>query len=190
MQPPQLAESAARERLLRCAEQLEAHDRESERRAGVRAKLVATLARLQLAAEREEALALEAFSVLPRELTRLIFGWLPADARLRCREVCKPWWAFLEERRLWWSLDLSQGSGVLRRSEALLHKASRRAGRQLRVLDVSGWHKLSLETLLAWPRRTGRASELRPTLQPRPRHGLTIRGSRNEVLQPCKLRLS
>jgi hypothetical protein len=141
--------------VLRCAEQIEAHDRESECRAGVRAELVATLASLQLSAEREEALALEAFSVLPRELTRLIFGWLPADARLRCREVCKPWWAFLEERRLWWSLDLSLASGVQRRSEALLRAASRRAGGQLRELDVSGWVGLNFDTLLSVAQENG-----------------------------------
>jgi hypothetical protein len=71
---------------------------------------VAALTRAREAASREEALALEAFPVLPRELTRIIFGLLPASTRLRCREVCKPWLAFLEEHRLWWHLDLSRAS--------------------------------------------------------------------------------
>jgi hypothetical protein len=76
--------------------------------------------------------------VLPRELTRIIFGLLPASTRLRCRETCKPWLAFLEERRLWWHLDLSLSSGEPKPTAALLRAASLRAGGQLRVLDVTG----------------------------------------------------
>jgi hypothetical protein len=98
MQAPQLAESACQERVLRCAEQLTTHDREAAAAlaafAATRLELVAALTRAREAATQEQALALEAIPVLPRELTRIIFGLLPASARLSCREVCKPWLAF------------------------------------------------------------------------------------------------
>jgi hypothetical protein len=150
MQPaPQLAGSAAQERVLRCAERLAAHDKEAAALAATRLELVAALARAREAAEAEQALALEAFPVLPRELTRIIFGLLPASTRLRCREVCKPWLAFLEERRLWWHLVLSRGSREPKRTIALLRAASLCAGGQLRVLDVGGWKELSFEMLLS-----------------------------------------
>jgi hypothetical protein len=158
MQPaPQLAESAAQERVLRCAERLAAHDREAAALAATRLELVAALARAREAAEAEQALALEAFPVLPRELTRIVFGLLPASMRLRCREVCKPWLAFLEERRLWWHLDLSWSNEPEQPTEALLKAASIRAGGQLQVLDVSRWVDLTAEMLLSVVRENAEA---------------------------------
>jgi len=61
------------------------------------------------------------------------------NSRLRCREVCRGWRAFLADARHWQVLDLSLTSGVARRSPALLRAASERAQGTLRELDVAGW---------------------------------------------------
>jgi len=42
------------------------------------------------------------------------------DSRLRSREVCRGWRAFLADARHWQVLDLSLSSGVARRTLALL----------------------------------------------------------------------
>jgi len=152
MAPPHQAESKAKERLARATEDVEEHDRESERRTALRAELVARREAARAVVEREEALAQEAFPVLPPELVRVFFSLLPVDQRMLCREVCPQWRAFLEERRLWWVVDLSRKSGVRKLSASLLRAASRRAGGQLRVLDISGWkyqHTLSFAALRA-----------------------------------------
>jgi hypothetical protein len=87
--------------------------------------------------------------VLPREITRLVFLHLPVDARLLARGVCPEWCAFLEDCSLWQSLDFSDGSRIVKRSEALLKAASARACGLLKVLDVSGWSDLTAEMLLS-----------------------------------------
>jgi len=74
------------------------------------------------------------------ELASLVFAQLPVDSRLRCREVCRGWRAFLADARHWQVLDLSLSSGVARRTLALLRAASERARGTLRELDVSGWY--------------------------------------------------
>jgi len=166
MESKRLAESDAHECELRTAQQLEAHDRAGRKSRAATSKrlaLVTALERARAAVVREELLASAAFTVLPRHLSRLIFSWLPADARLRSREVCRSWRALLEDRRLWWLLDLSPTIGVQRPTAALLRAASLRAGGQLRSLDVTGarisWealrnvaraNALSLRELRAW----------------------------------------
>jgi len=76
---------------------------------------------------------------------QLIFAQLPVDSRLRCREVCRGWRAFLADARHWQVLDLSLSSGVARRTVALLCAASERARGTLRELDVSGWFCMPVE---------------------------------------------
>jgi len=66
------------------------------------------------------------------------------DSRLRCREVCRGWRAFLTDARHWQVLDLSLSSGVARRSLALLRAASVLAQGTLRELDVSGWFNMAV----------------------------------------------
>jgi len=87
--------------------------------------------------------ALHVLAPLFPELISAIFAQLPVDSRLRCREVCRGWRAFLADARLWQVLDLSLSSGVARRSLALLRAASERAQGTLRELDVSGWYHLA-----------------------------------------------
>jgi len=80
---------------------------------------------------------------LPTDLVRLIFLLVPADARLRCREVSRGWCAFLADASLWRVCDLSARSGVVaERTPALLQAASARAQGTLQVLDVTGWRGL------------------------------------------------
>jgi hypothetical protein len=128
--------------------------------------------------------------VLPRELTRIIFGLLPADARLRCREVCKPWWAFLEERRLWWFLDLSPRSGVLYPTVAHLWASTKRAGGQLRCLNVSNFEfdgKYCAMLLRVAEENAASLTELRAWCQPLRSHLPEIPFI-HEVLMPYKIR--
>ena len=65
-----------------------------------------------------------------------IFLAVPLDDRLRGREVCRGWCAFLGRPRLWEVLDCSS---LARRTPALLAAAAARA---LRVLDATGWDDL------------------------------------------------
>jgi len=83
--------------------------------------------------------ALHVLAPLFPELALAIFALLPVDWRLRCREVCRGWRAFLADARHWQVLDLSLSSGVARSTHALLRAASERARGTLRELDVSGW---------------------------------------------------
>lgn len=71
--------------------------------------------------ESERRLRCEVLSPLPSNAVESIFLCLPMDMRMRCREVCRPWFAFLEERRLWYKLDLS---GAQRASASLLMAAA------------------------------------------------------------------
>jgi hypothetical protein len=84
--------------------------------------------------------ALHVLSPLLPELVRAIFLALPVDARLRAREVCRGWRAFLNDATLWQICDLSDSSGVVaRRTHALLLAACAPARGTLRVLDATGW---------------------------------------------------
>jgi len=87
--------------------------------------------------------ALHVLAPLFPELASAIFAQLPVDSRLRCREVCRGWRAFLADARHWQVLDLSLSSGVARRSLAMLRSASERARGTLRELDVSGWYNMA-----------------------------------------------
>jgi hypothetical protein len=84
------------------------------------------------------------FALLPPVLALTIFAALPADARLRCAEVCRGWSAMMTERSLWTRLDLSDTSGVTHRvTPALLRAAATKAGGALEALDMSGvWSSL------------------------------------------------
>ena len=52
---------------------------------------------------------------LPHTLTLRIWGALPCDVRLRCREVCPAWRDALAEPRLWSEVDLTETSGIVAR---------------------------------------------------------------------------
>ena len=89
--------------------------------------------------------ALKQLVLLPLfpELVALIFQLLPVDSRLRCREVCRSWCAFLADPRLWRVCNLSAASGVVaERTPALLYAAAERAQGALEELDVTGWRGL------------------------------------------------
>jgi hypothetical protein len=91
-----------------------------------------------------------ALAPLPHALVLLIFSLVPADQRLRCLEVCKGWYATLNERSLWMRLDLSATAGLARRAtQALLRAAAARAGDQLQALDLTDCVAITHEVLLA-----------------------------------------
>jgi hypothetical protein len=101
-----------------------------------------------------------AFSSLPHVLLLHVFAALPADARLRCAEVCRGWRSALAERSLWTRLNLSTSSGVAHRvTDALLRAAAAKAVGALAALDVSGCEQLTHEAMLAV--FTANASSLR-----------------------------
>jgi hypothetical protein len=87
---------------------------------------------------------------LPHALLLHVFAALPADARLRCAEVCRGWRSALAERSLWTRLDVSTSSGVAHRvTDSLLRAAAAKAGGALAALDVSGCTHLTHAALLA-----------------------------------------
>lgn len=55
-----------------------------------------------------EAHGLAGLSDLPRDVVTTIFLLVPVPDRLRCREVCPSWRAFLAAPQLWRVLDLSE----------------------------------------------------------------------------------
>ena len=75
---------------------------------------------------------------LPALARRRVFEAVPADARLRCREVSRVWRDYLSaELALWRHIDLSNTSGVTAHvSDALLAAAAARAGGGLLTLDI------------------------------------------------------
>jgi hypothetical protein len=89
------------------------------------------------------------FASLPHALVLFIFSLVPADQRLRCLEVCKGWYATLNERSLWTRLDLSATAGLARRAtEALLRAAAARAGGQLQGLHLTDCEAITQDVLL------------------------------------------
>ena len=75
---------------------------------------------------------------LPLPLATRIWGSLPCDVRLRCREVCPAWRDALAESRAWSEVDLTATSGVVARiTPALLRAAVARAGGRLERLFVT-----------------------------------------------------
>jgi len=117
----------------------------------------------------DEVLKQLVLAPLPTHLVRLVFLLLPADARLRCREVCRGWCAFLADASLWRVCDLSVRSGVVaRRTPSLLHAACVRAQGTLQVLDVTGWRglfdDLLADDLLAEEGESSRLTVLMPVL--------------------------
>jgi len=90
----------------------------------------------------DEALKQLVLAPLFPELASLVFAQLPVDSRLRCREVCRGWRAFLADVRFWQVCNLSATSRVARRSPALLRAASERARGTLRELNVSEWYRM------------------------------------------------
>ena len=78
------------------------------------------------------------FSSLPRLLALDVFARLPADARLLLALVSPSWRALAAEPSLWACVDLSEGSGVTRASDALLLACSAKARGGMRSLDVCG----------------------------------------------------
>ena len=88
---------------------------------------------------------------LPLPLATCIWGALPSDLRLRCREVCTAWRDALAEPRLWTELELTATSGVVAPlTPALLRAAAARAGGQLKRLVVAydREHHAALEAAL------------------------------------------
>jgi hypothetical protein len=82
------------------------------------------------------------FSSLPHSLVVRVLAALPADARLRCAEVCKTWRAAVCDRSLWLRVDLTAESGVTHEvTEALLRAVAKRAAGHMQALALP-----SLET--------------------------------------------
>ena len=75
---------------------------------------------------------------LPHLLALDIFARLPADARLLLALVSPSWRALVTEPSLWACVDLLEGSGVTRASDALLLACSAKARGGMRSLDVCG----------------------------------------------------
>jgi len=143
----QAALSAATKRLsheVAAAEAAVALSRSRRQTAEAEAALTAKRTQLTLArACEDEALKQLVLATLPTDLVHLVFMLLPVDARLRCREVCRGWYAFLSDAALWRVCNLSTRSGVVaRRTPALLHAACALAQGTLQVLDVTGWRGL------------------------------------------------
>jgi hypothetical protein len=97
--------------------------------------------------EAERALAREALAPLPPNAVALVFRSLTVDVRLRCRQVCRAWCAFLEERRLWTELDLNWHI-LPSATGALLAAAAARSGQTLRELNVDGSDRITFAHLL------------------------------------------
>ena len=75
---------------------------------------------------------------LPLPLATRIWLALPADVRMRCREVARAWRDALAEPHLWTEFDLTAASGVVARvMPALLMAAAARADGQLERLYVT-----------------------------------------------------
>ena len=75
---------------------------------------------------------------LPPPLALRVWGALPCDLRLRCREVCPAWRDALADACLWTELDLTATSGVTARiTPVLLLAAAARAGGRLERLFVT-----------------------------------------------------
>jgi hypothetical protein len=68
------------------------------------------------------------FSSLPHCLVVRVLAALPADARLRCAEVCRAWRTAVSDRTLWLCVDLSPARGVVHTvNDALLLAVAVRA---------------------------------------------------------------
>ena len=75
---------------------------------------------------------------LPLPLAMQIWGLLPCDVRMRCREVCRAWRDALAEPRLWTVVKLTAAGGVVARiTPALLLAVAARAGGQLERLHIA-----------------------------------------------------
>jgi hypothetical protein len=108
------------------------------------------------------AAALSALAPLPHAVTVHIFSLVPADTRLRCREVCRGWRATLDDCGAWLQLDLRPTAGLARpATDALLHAAAARAAGQLRTLDVTGRARLGIDAFTDVVRANPRCEELR-----------------------------
>jgi hypothetical protein len=89
------------------------------------------------------------FATLPHALALALFALLPVDQRMRCAEVCRGWRAMLSDVSLWLRLDLSPASGVARATDALLRAAAARAAGCLQALDVSGFGRITYDSIHA-----------------------------------------
>jgi hypothetical protein len=77
------------------------------------------------------------FSSLPHSLVVRVLAALPADARLRCAEVCRTWRAAVLDRSLWLRVDLLPASGVTHAvTPALLRAVMARAAGHLQALRL------------------------------------------------------
>jgi hypothetical protein len=77
------------------------------------------------------------FSSLPHSLVVRVLAALPADARLRCAEVCKTWHAAVSDRSLWLRVDLSRESGFTHAvTPALLRAVGARAAGHMQALAL------------------------------------------------------
>ena len=91
---------------------------------------------------------------LPPPLALRIWGALPCDARLRCREVCPAWRDALAEPRLWTELDLMcaevSRTGEYVTPALLLAAAARADGRLERLFVKFAWltHQEALQPAL------------------------------------------
>jgi hypothetical protein len=94
-----------------------------------------------------DAAAEASFASLPHALALAVLARVPADTRLRCREVCRAWRDALDDASAWWRLDM-RGVEPPHATLPLLRAAAARAHGQLRSLDVSGAALLTHPMLL------------------------------------------
>ena len=92
----------------------------------------------------------------PGDLLRRIFILVPVDARLRCKEVCKPWRLAAIDSTLYAEVDLGDSSGVAMRSASLLLAVGIAAAGHLRKLDVTGWEDCDMSALCVVARLSAR----------------------------------
>jgi hypothetical protein len=121
---------------------------------------------------------------LPHALVLFIFSLVPVDQRLRCLEVCKGWYATLNERSLWMRLDLSATAGLARpATDALLRAAAARAGGQLQALHLTDCVAITYDALMLVARANADTlTELRMEGIFRIPHGATHAGQVEAVL--------
>lgn len=86
---------------------------------------------------------------LPPPLLRALLALVPADMRLRCREVCPGWRDALAEKALWAHIDISDLSGVAAvPTDALLRALSAASGHTMIELQARNCGAINPRTVL------------------------------------------
>jgi hypothetical protein len=90
------------------------------------------------------------FLSLPHSLVVRVLAALPADARLRCAEVCRAWRAAVSDRTLWLRVNLSPEGGVTHAvNDSLLRAVSARACGHVQALALRLTENVTNDTFFA-----------------------------------------